>query len=70
MSKENQLLNIIAEILEIDAVSPETELNEENWDSLAVVTFISEVDSNFEQVLSPTSVNKASTVQDLLELVK
>lgn len=70
MSKENQLLNIIAEILEIDAVSPETELNEENWDSLAVVTFISEVDSNFEQVLSPTSVNKACTVQDLLELVK
>ncbi|MBQ0269545.1 MULTISPECIES: acyl carrier protein [Providencia] len=70
MSKENQLLNIIAEILEIDAVSPETELNEENWDSLAVVTFISEVDSNFEQVLSPTSVNKASTVQDLLKLVK
>lgn len=70
MSKENQLLNIIAEILEIDAVVPETELNEENWDSLAVVTFISEIDSNFDQVLSPASVNKATTVEDLLKLVK
>lgn len=70
MSKENQILTIIAEILEVDTVSPETELNEENWDSLAVVTFISEIDSNFEQILSPTNVNKASSVSDLLELVK
>ncbi|SUC37287.1 Phosphopantetheine attachment site [Providencia rustigianii] len=70
MSKEEQVLNIIAEILEVETVTLNTELNEENWDSLAVVTFISEIDSNFDQILSPTSVNKANTVLDLLNLVK
>ncbi|HHR5883328.1 TPA: acyl carrier protein [Providencia alcalifaciens] len=70
MSKKEQVLNIIAEILEVETVTLNTELNEENWDSLAVVTFISEIDSNFDQILSPTSVNKANTVLDLLNLVK
>jgi acyl carrier protein len=72
MSKVNQILEIIAEILEIEAneITLEKELGEDNWDSLAVVTFISEIDSNFDQVISPTAVNEVKTVADLIALVE
>ena len=70
MSNVNQLLEIVAEILEVDDVSLDTTLNEENWDSLAVVTFISEADNEFDKVVSPSEVNKVTKVADLLELIK
>ncbi|PTP03440.1 hypothetical protein CWN88_08530 [Vibrio splendidus] len=70
MSNVNQLLEIVAEILEVDDVNLDTELNEENWDSLAVVTFISEADNEFDKVVSPSEVNKVTKVADLLELIK
>ncbi|GIU32411.1 acyl carrier protein [Shewanella sp. MBTL60-007] len=71
MSKENKLLEIIAEILEVEVneVTLETQLDEDSWDSLAVVTFISEVDSNFDVVVSPSSVGGAETVKQLIDLV-
>ena len=70
MSDTQKLLEIIAEIIEIEEVTLDTELNEENWDSLAVVTFISEVDNEFDKVVSPSAVNKVAKVADLLELIK
>lgn len=69
MSKENQLLEIIAEILEEDSVELTTELSEENWDSLAIVSFISEVDSEFDIVLAPAKVAEAKLVSDLVNMV-
>lgn len=70
MNNTQQLLDIVAEILENDGVTLDTELNEENWDSLAVVTFISEADNEFDKVVSPSEVNKVTKVADLLELIK
>ncbi len=70
MSNTPKLLEIVAEIIEMDEVTLDTELNEENWDSLAVVTFISEVDNEFDKVVSPSAVNKVTKVVDLLELIK
>lgn len=71
MSKTNQILEIIAEILEVEVeeITLENELDEDSWDSLAVVTFISEIDSNFGQVIAPTAVNEVKTVADLIALV-
>jgi acyl carrier protein len=71
MSKTNQILEIIAEILEVEVeeITLENELDEDSWDSLAVVTFISEIDSNFDQVIAPTAVNEVKTVADLIALV-
>jgi acyl carrier protein len=71
MSKTNQILEIIAEILEVEVeeIMLENELDEDNWDSLAVVTFISEIDSNFDQVIAPTAVNEVKTVAELIALV-
>ena len=72
MSKRNQILEIIAEILEIEVneISLDSALDEDSWDSLAVVTFISEIDSNFDQVISPSDVNEVKTVADLIDLVE
>ena len=71
MSKKNQILEIIAEILEIEVneISFDSALEEDSWDSLAVVTFISEIDSTFEQIISPSAVNDVKTVADLIALV-
>jgi len=44
-------------------------LDIEEWDSLAIVSFLSEVDNNFEQVLSPTDVNNAKVIADLAALI-
>ena len=71
MSKETQLLEIVAEILELEVeeVTLETELGESNWDSLAVVSFIAEADSEFDRVLSPKDVSSVENVKGLLELI-
>lgn len=71
MNKTNQILEIVAEILEVEVedISLESELDDANWDSLAVVTFISEVDSSFNQVIAPSAVNEVKTVADLIALV-
>ena len=71
MSKESQLLEIVAEILELEVeeVTLETELDEANWDSLAIVSFIAEADSEFDKVLSPKDVSSVNCVKHLLDLI-
>lgn len=69
MDKKNKLLEIVADILEVESVNLNTELNEDNWDSLAVVTFISEIDSTFNIIVSPSIVSEASSVQKLFDLI-
>lgn len=71
MSKENKLIEIIAEILEseIEDVSLETKLDSSTWDSLAIVSFMAEADSEFGKSLSPTDVGSANTVADLFNLI-
>lgn len=72
MNKEQKVLEIISEILEVDAstLTLDSPLDETVWDSLAVITFISEIDSTFDQIISPKKVGTVKTVADLVELVK
>ncbi|MGU5708812.1 phosphopantetheine-binding protein [Aeromonas hydrophila] len=70
MSDVNKLLEIVSEIIEIDDVTLDTELNEGNWDSLAVITFISEADNEFDKVVAPSQLAKVTKVSDLLALIK
>lgn len=70
MSDLQKLLDIVSEIIEMDDVTLDTELNEGNWDSLAVITFISEADNEFDKVVSPSQLTKVTKVSDLLELIK
>jgi len=71
MSKETKLIEIVADILEfeIDEVSLETVLDDGSWDSLAVVSFMAEADSEFGKTLSPTKVSSVASVKDLLDLI-
>jgi acyl carrier protein len=71
MSKQSQILEIVAEVLEleVDEVNLNTKLDEDNWDSLAVVSFIAEIDSNFDQILVPADVRDVKKVSDLVVLV-
>lgn len=70
MSDVEKLLEIVSEIIEMDDVTLDTELNEGNWDSLAVITFISEADNEFDKVVAPIQLAKVTKVSDLLELIK
>ena len=72
MKKFDQVMEIIADILEVDIaeLSLETALDDGRWDSLAVITFISEVDSSFDIILSPSEVGAVKVVADLVGLVK
>lgn len=67
----NQIvLGIISDIMEVDSVELDLELDEGNWDSLAVISFIAEVDSKLGQLLDAKSVNESKTVAELISLVK
>lgn len=61
-----ELLDIVKEVLEQDDITLETELGEDLWDSLAVVTFISIVSDKYDIILSPEKVITANVVKDLL----
>ena len=67
-----QFLKNFGEILELDTPpSSDKSLSEmEEWDSLAVVTFIAMADLKYQKKVQPNDVKKASTVSDLYALVK
>lgn len=71
MNKQ-QFLEMLTEILEADAgtIKGDEDLeNLENWDSLAVITFIAAVDEKMNFVVSGEQLSKAKTVGDLMALV-
>ncbi|CAH2920266.1 MAG: FIG00452826: hypothetical protein [uncultured Paraburkholderia sp.] len=61
----------MAEILEVDAsvVTPERDLHEHNWDSLAVVSTIALVDDCFSVMLSGQALNNCNTIADIEALI-
>ena len=70
MSEKNvKVLEIVCDVTELEDLSLDSSLDIEEWDSLAIVSFLSEVDNNFEQVLSPTDVNNAKVIADLAALI-
>lgn len=69
MNNEAKLLEVVAEILEVDSVDLDYELGDSEWDSIAVVTFISEADSEFDVIVSAKEVSEATKVADLLKLI-
>lgn len=67
MSKQEELSEIVAEILEIDEVNLDTILDP--WDSIAMISFIAEAGEAFDCAISPEDLREAKKVSDLLELV-
>lgn len=61
----------LAEILEIDPslVTPELNLIQHNWDSLAVVSTIALCDECFNVMLDGQALNACQTVEDIVALI-
>ncbi|AXL52287.1 acyl carrier protein [Paraburkholderia caffeinilytica] len=61
----------MAEIFEIDVsqITPELDLQEHNWDSLAVVSTIALVDDCFNVMLSGQALNNCNTIADIEALI-
>ena len=66
-------LNFFIESLEIeesDEIKEETLLEEvDEWDSIGLLTIISAADDELDITLSPTDLEEAKTVKDILDLL-
>jgi acyl carrier protein len=61
----------LAEILEVevDQVTPDLDLDESGWDSLAVVSTIALIDDVFDVTVHPDRLGECKTVADIEKLV-
>jgi len=66
-------LKFFCEILEIDnieEISEQTELEEiDEWDSIGLLSIISGADDEFGVTLSPSELEEAKTVSDIIKLL-
>lgn len=70
--KESEFLRELEEILEVDVghLNPEVKLAAlEEWNSLAVVSFIAMVDERIGLTLNARSIQDSTTVRDLMNLL-
>lgn len=69
--EQNEFLTKMMEILDVeDELTMETELSSfDEWDSLAVLTFLAEMSSFAKNPLKTENVKKAKTIVDLYELL-
>ncbi len=66
----DKIIEILEDILEEDGIHSLTELDEDNWDSLNVISFIAAINTPFQVVLDAEKISEASTVGELMELVE
>lgn len=62
----------LAEILEADVekITPELDLAQYAWDSLAVVSTIALIDERFDMIVDGQALGKCQTVGDILKLIE
>ena len=72
LMEQNDLIVLIAKVLEADASSLtlESNLKERNWDSLADVMLIAELDDALGIIQSSDALRGAETVADIHALVQ
>jgi acyl carrier protein len=68
---EIEFLELLAKILDrpIGAFGPAVTLDSVGWDSLAVLSLLSELDENFQIELDSEKLSGAKTVSDLADLL-
>ena len=67
----NEFYEGLAEILEVEQaeISPEFDLKEAGWDSLAVVSTIALIDDVFALTVHPNKLGQCGTVADVENLI-
>jgi acyl carrier protein len=67
---KEKLLEKIAEILEVEAITDQEELNSfDEWDSLTALSIIALVDSDYNKTLSNDQLKQFETVGDLVTFI-
>jgi acyl carrier protein len=67
----SKLYDAIAEILEVDEIDPSRPLRDyETWDSLAALSLVASVRTNFGLVISTGELQRVKTAADLEEFVR
>lgn len=66
---QEELLEVVAEVLEVDSVELSDDLEDRGWDSLATLTFIAEIDERTGISIDADTLSDAKLVSDLLPLV-
>ena len=67
--EKDALLELVAEILEVEEASATESLEDQGWDSLANLAFIAEIDERLGVQIDADELAKAVTVDDLQALI-
>ena len=69
---EKDFLANLAEILELQEgeITPDMKLGEDVWDSLALLAVAAAFDSVYDKVIPVKTIERCTTVQDLLDLAE
>ena len=66
-------IEMLEEMMELEAgtLTPETVLNDiEEWDSIALISFIALMDDEYDKVVKGSVVKEQKTVADLMALME
>lgn len=72
MTNEKKL-EMLEEMLELDAgtLKPETLLSDlEEWDSIAVISFIALMDDEFDKLVKGKDIKEKETIGDIMDLME
>ena len=72
MTKE-QKIQIIEDMLMVDegTIEEEMQLSDiEEWDSMAIMSFVAVLDSNFNKTVTASEIKKCSSIKDVLALME
>lgn len=68
-----QKLTILEEMMELESgtLNPEMKLDDiDEWDSIALISFIALIDDEFDKILKGAIVKEQKTVADLMNLME
>lgn len=68
---ENQFIDLLKEVLEVSELLLSDNFKElDEWDSLALLTLIAELDEQYGVLIESDELDKIQTVQELFDLVQ
>lgn len=64
---QEKFLNILSEVLEIDLddISEDLKLDEDNWTSIAIISYIDEIFQEYDIELNGEDLENIKTIKDL-----
>jgi acyl carrier protein len=67
---EQTFLTELAQIVEVDALTPDRPLTDGNWDSVAIMSTIALIDEHYGISLSGAALSRCTTPAAILDLIR